>query len=152
MRARGDSQLIAVAYGAGSKGSEMNEQEVKKEIAQAKEELLEAKTKLKELSAQLKDLWDVMEKIDAAQGRLQKGEEKLFLESQCLFMSPDSPRDNLGTLFSYPGLSSFAAPVAESARLHPLEAYLKSYQQSAHPGYSVRRPLSCQNRNLLKNL
>ena len=56
----------------------MNEQEAKKEIAQAKEELIEAKTKLKELSAQLKDLWDVMEKIEAAQGRLQKVEEKLF--------------------------------------------------------------------------
>jgi chromosome segregation ATPase len=60
--------------------SEMNEQEAKKEIAQAKEELLEAKTKLEELNAKLKDLWDVMEKIEAAQGRLQKVEEKLFLE------------------------------------------------------------------------
>ncbi len=59
----------------------MNEQEAKKEIAQAKEELLEAKTKLQELSAKLKDLWDVMEKIEAAQGRLQKVEEKLFIES-----------------------------------------------------------------------
>ena len=58
----------------------MSEQEAKREIAQAKEELLEAKTKLKELNAELKDLWDVMEKIDAAQGRLQKVEEKLFLE------------------------------------------------------------------------
>jgi DNA repair ATPase RecN len=58
----------------------MNEQEAKKEIAQAKEELLEAKTKLEELNAKLKDLWDVMEKIEAAQGRLQKVEEKLFLE------------------------------------------------------------------------
>ena len=58
----------------------MNEQEAKREIAQAKEELLEAKTKLKELSAKLKDLWDVMEKIEAAQARLQKVEEKLFLE------------------------------------------------------------------------
>ena len=56
----------------------MNEQEAKKEIAQAKEELLEAKIKLKELNAKLKDLWDVMEKIEAAQGRLQKVEEKLF--------------------------------------------------------------------------
>ena len=58
----------------------MNEQEAKKEIAQAKEELLEAKTKLKELNAKLKALSDVMEKIEA-QGRLQKVEEKLFLES-----------------------------------------------------------------------
>jgi len=58
----------------------LNEQEAKREIAQAKKELLEAKTKLKELSAKLKDLWDVMEKIEAAQGRLQKLEEKLFLE------------------------------------------------------------------------
>ena len=58
----------------------MNEQEAKREIAQAKEELLEAKTKLEELNAKLKDLWDVMEKIDAAQGRLQKVEEKLFRE------------------------------------------------------------------------
>jgi len=58
----------------------MDEQEAKKEIAQAKEELLEAKTKLEELSAKLKDLWDVMEKIEGAQGRLQKVEEKLFLE------------------------------------------------------------------------
>jgi hypothetical protein len=59
----------------------VNEQEAKREIAQAKEELLEAKAKLQELSAKLKDLWDVMEKIEAAQGRLQKVEEKLFLES-----------------------------------------------------------------------
>ena len=58
----------------------MDEQEAKKEIAQAKEELLEAKTRLEELTAKLKDLWDVMEKIEAAQGRLQKVEEKLFLE------------------------------------------------------------------------
>ena len=58
----------------------MNEQEAKKEIAQAKEELLEAKNKLEELNAKLKDLWDVMKKIEAAQGRLQKVEEKLFLE------------------------------------------------------------------------
>jgi DNA repair ATPase RecN len=58
----------------------MSEQEAKKELAQAKEELLEAKNKLKELNAKLKDLWDVMEKIEAAQGRLQKVEEKLFLE------------------------------------------------------------------------
>lgn len=56
----------------------MNEQEAKKEIAQG-EELLGAKTKLKELNAKIKDLWDVMEKIEAAQGRLQKVEEKLFL-------------------------------------------------------------------------
>jgi len=58
----------------------MNQQEAKKEIAQAKEELLEAKTKLQELNAKLKDLWDVMEKIEVAQGRLQKVEEKLFRE------------------------------------------------------------------------
>jgi DNA repair ATPase RecN len=58
----------------------MDEQEAQKEIAQAKKELLEAKTKLKELNAKLKDLWDVMEKIEAAQGRLQKVEEKLFSE------------------------------------------------------------------------
>ncbi len=56
----------------------MNEQEAKKEIAQAKEELLKAKAKLKELSAKLMELSDVMEKIEAAQGRLQKVEEKLF--------------------------------------------------------------------------
>ena len=72
---------MAAADGAGSKGSEMNEQEAKKEIAQAKEELLEAKTKLQELNAKLKDLWDVMEKIEAAQNRLQRVEEKLFIES-----------------------------------------------------------------------
>jgi DNA repair exonuclease SbcCD ATPase subunit len=59
---------------------EMNEQEAKKEIAQAKEELLEAKAKLKELNAKLMELSDVMEKIEAAQGRLQKVEEKLFIE------------------------------------------------------------------------
>lgn len=58
----------------------MNEQEAKKELSHAKEELLEAKTKLNELSAKLKELWDVMEKIEAAQGRLKKVEEKLFLE------------------------------------------------------------------------
>ena len=58
----------------------MVEKEAKKEIAQAKKELLEAKTRLEELTAKLKDLWDVMEKIEAAQGRLQKVEEKMFLE------------------------------------------------------------------------
>ena len=58
----------------------MVEEEAKKEIAQAKKELLEAKTRLEELTAKLKDLWDVMEKIEAAQGRLQKVEEKMFLE------------------------------------------------------------------------
>jgi septal ring factor EnvC (AmiA/AmiB activator) len=58
----------------------MNEQEAKKEIAQAKKELMEAQTKLKELNAKLQDLWHVMEKIEGAQGRLQKLEEKLFLE------------------------------------------------------------------------
>jgi hypothetical protein len=76
----GTAEQIAAAYGTGSKGSEMNEQEAKMELAQAKEELLEAKTKLEELNAKLKDLWDVMEKIEAAQGRLQKVEEKLFFE------------------------------------------------------------------------
>jgi uncharacterized coiled-coil DUF342 family protein len=59
----------------------MNEHEANKEIAQAREELLEAKNKLEELNAKLKDLWDVMKNIEAAQGRLQKVEEKLFLES-----------------------------------------------------------------------
>ena len=58
----------------------MDKHEAKKEIAQAKKELLEAKTRLEELTAKLKDLWDVMEKIEAAQGRLQKVEEKMFLE------------------------------------------------------------------------
>ena len=58
----------------------MNGQEVKKEIAHAKEELLEAKAKLNELSAKLKELWDVMEKIETAQGRLKKIEEKLLIE------------------------------------------------------------------------
>jgi DNA repair exonuclease SbcCD ATPase subunit len=58
----------------------MNEQEAKKEITQAKKELLEAKAKLEELNAKLMVLSDVMEKIEAAQGRLQKVEEKLFLE------------------------------------------------------------------------
>ena len=58
----------------------MSEQEAKREIAQAKEELLEAKTKLKELSAQLMELSEVMKKIETAPGRLQKVEEKLFLE------------------------------------------------------------------------
>jgi predicted nuclease with TOPRIM domain len=77
--ALGHSLKRAAAYG-GSKEREVDEQEAKKEIAQAKEELLEAKTKLEELNAKLKDLWDVMEKIEAAQGRLQKVEEKLFLE------------------------------------------------------------------------
>jgi chromosome segregation ATPase len=76
----GHSLTRAAAYGGGSKEGEVDEQEAKKEIAQAKEELLEAKTKLEELNAKLKDLWDVMEKIEAAQGRLQKVEEKLFLE------------------------------------------------------------------------
>ena len=74
----------------------MNEQEAKKEIAQAKEELLEAKTKLEELNAKLKDLWDVMEKIEAAQGRLQKVEEKLFLGSfskKSLFDRIDNGKD-----------------------------------------------------------
>ena len=74
----------------------MNEQEVKKEIAQAKEELLEAKTKLEELNAKLKDLWGVMEKIDAAQARLQKVEEKLFLGSfskKSLFDRIDNGKD-----------------------------------------------------------
>jgi uncharacterized coiled-coil DUF342 family protein len=51
-----------------------------KEIAQAKEELLEAKAKIKELSAKLLELSEVMKKIEAAQGRLQKVEDKLFAE------------------------------------------------------------------------
>jgi chromosome segregation ATPase len=59
----------------------MNEQEAKKEIALAKEELLKAKAKLKELNAKLMELSEVIEKIEAAQGRLQKVEEKLFLKS-----------------------------------------------------------------------
>jgi chromosome segregation ATPase len=58
----------------------MSEQETKKEIAQAKEELLEAKAKLKELSAKLIGLSDVMEKIAAAQARLEKIEHKLLEE------------------------------------------------------------------------
>jgi hypothetical protein len=60
----------------------MNEQEAKKEIAQANDELLEAKAKAKlsELNAKLIELSHVMEKIEAAQGRLQKVEEKLFSE------------------------------------------------------------------------
>ncbi len=41
---------------------------------------MQAKAKLKELSAQLVQLSEVMEKIEAAQGRLQKVEERLFLE------------------------------------------------------------------------
>jgi hypothetical protein len=68
------------AYEAGSKEGEMDEQEAKKEIAQAKEELLEAKAKLKELNAKLMELSEVMEKIEAAQGRLQKVEDKLLRE------------------------------------------------------------------------
>jgi len=55
-------------------------EEAQKEIAQAKEELLEAKAKLKELSAKLMELSEVMEKIETAQCRLQKVEEKLFAE------------------------------------------------------------------------
>jgi DNA repair exonuclease SbcCD ATPase subunit len=58
----------------------VDEQETKKEMAQAKKDLLEAKAKLKELSAKLGDISDVIEKIEAAQGRLQKLEEELFLE------------------------------------------------------------------------
>jgi hypothetical protein len=58
----------------------MNEQEAKKEIAQAKEELLEAKAKLAEFNTKLMELAHVMEKIEAAQGRLKKIEEKLFSE------------------------------------------------------------------------
>jgi chromosome segregation ATPase len=56
-------------------------EDAQKEIAQAKEELLEAKAKLKELNDKLMELSDVIEKIEAAQGRLQKVEEKLFLDS-----------------------------------------------------------------------
>jgi hypothetical protein len=58
----------------------MNEQEAKKEIAQAKKELLKAKNKLRELHDKLMELSDVMEKIEAAQGLLQKVEENLFRE------------------------------------------------------------------------
>ena len=70
----------------------MSEQEAKKEIAQAKKELLEAKAKLKELSAKLMELSEVLEKIEAAQGRLQKVEEKRFLES----FSQKSSFDRIG--------------------------------------------------------
>jgi chromosome segregation ATPase len=58
----------------------MSELEIKKEIAHAKDELLEAKAKLNELSAKLKELWNVVEKIETAQGRLKKIEEKLLVE------------------------------------------------------------------------
>jgi hypothetical protein len=70
----------------------MNEQEAKKEIVQAKKELLEAKAKLTELNAKLMELLHVMEKIEAAQGRLQKVEEKLFLEG----FSKKSSFDRIG--------------------------------------------------------
>jgi uncharacterized protein (DUF342 family) len=59
----------------------MNEPEAKKELSQAKEELLKAKTKLKALNDKLVELSDVMEKIEAAQGRLLKIEENLFLNN-----------------------------------------------------------------------
>lgn len=59
----------------------MNEQEAKKEIAQAKEELLEAKAKLTELNAKLIELSHVMEKIEAAQGRLQKWKKNCFVRN-----------------------------------------------------------------------
>ena len=71
---------------------ELSEQEAKKEIANAKEELREAKAKLEELSAKLTELSEVIEKIEAAQGRLQKVEEKLFLES----FSKKSSFDRIG--------------------------------------------------------
>jgi DNA repair exonuclease SbcCD ATPase subunit len=70
----------------------MNEQEAKHEIAQAKKELLEAKAKLTELNAKLMELSHVMENIEAAQGRLQKVEDKLFLAS----FSKKSSFDRLG--------------------------------------------------------
>ncbi len=70
----------------------MDEQEAKKEIAQAKKELLEAKANLTELNAKLLELSHVIEKIEAAQGRLQKVEEKLFLES----FSQTSSFDRIG--------------------------------------------------------
>jgi hypothetical protein len=54
--------------------------EAKEEIAQAKEELLEAKAKLKELNVKLMELSDVMEKIEVAQGRLQKVEKICLLK------------------------------------------------------------------------
>lgn len=75
----GTTQEVAAADGDQRRG-ELSEQEAKREIAKAKEELLEAKAKLKELSAKLMELSEVMEKIEAAQGRLQKVEEKLFRE------------------------------------------------------------------------
>ena len=71
---------IAAADGTGSKEKWDERTGSQKGNSQAKEELLKAKAKLKELNAKLKELSDVMEKIEAAQGRLQKIEEKLFLE------------------------------------------------------------------------
>ncbi len=78
--------------GPDQRRGELSEQEAKREIAQAKEELLEAKAKLQELSNKLMELSEVMEKIEAAQGRLQKVEEKLFLES----FSKKSSFDRIG--------------------------------------------------------
>ena len=49
-----------------------------------------------ELNAKLMELPNVMEKIEAAQGRLQKVEEKLFLESfskKSLFDRIDNEKD-----------------------------------------------------------
>jgi hypothetical protein len=78
-----------------AKGSEMNEQEAKREIVQAKEELLEAKAKLKELSAKLKDLWEVMnETIAAARGG---SDECRYIPSHSdspLLYSSDGPIDD----------------------------------------------------------
>ena len=77
---RGRRRAAAAIEAPDQRRGEMDEQEAKKEIAQAKEELREAKTKLIELNAKLTELWVVMEKIEAAQGRLKKVEEKLFIE------------------------------------------------------------------------
>ena len=106
----GPAYQIAAADGAGSKESAMNEQEAKKELAQAKEELLKAKTKLKALNDKLMELSDVMEKIEAAQGRLQKVEENLFLNNfskKSFFLQYKYPRFYIGTYFELPNNSPF---------------------------------------------
>jgi hypothetical protein len=74
---------------------EMSEKEAKEEIVQAKKELLEAKAKLKELSAKLIELSDVMENIEAAQGRLEKIENKLLKEftKESYFHRRDTDQD-----------------------------------------------------------
>jgi predicted transcriptional regulator len=74
-------RLPQVAPGAPDQRSgEMSDQETKKELARAKQDLLEAKAKLKELSTRLTELSDVVEKIDTAQTRLEKIENKLLQE------------------------------------------------------------------------